>query len=212
MITCAGCSKLGTELCMRCIGILRMRIRTLAWLWGELQIEVTRQSQHSGPSQGIGKSTEKPLYFNEKAALVAGAMQTKVIQWTVGCGRTTTTDRLFWLSDNVFSFIKYEGALAGCWHKTNEMLADGMKVIDKIPRVFLGACPACGGELFGNPEEEMQRCRTWWMCRRTSCAPTPTSGPGGCTSRPGRHSGCLGRCTASRSRKTASTSGSGGGR
>lgn len=137
-----------------------MRCRTLVWLWQEVQLEVTRQSQHSGPSEGIGKSTEKPVYFNVHAAKYADSLQKSVINWTLGCGRAATPDRLYWLSDNVFHLLRVEGAIANCYTELTNQIIAGMKIIDQPPRVYLGDCPACHGELFGNPEEETQTCHT----------------------------------------------------
>lgn len=146
---------------MRCCASLRLRFRTLKWIWDEVQLEVTRQSQHSGPSEGIGKSTEKPLYFNDHAAEYARRLMMVAHRYSARqTVAVTTPQRLLWASDNVFSLYRADGAISQCWVDVLDMIQEGMRLLDRPPRLYLGDCPACTEQIFGDAEQEQQRCRT----------------------------------------------------
>lgn len=157
-IRCVGCSVLGQSVCMPCVGTLRTRCRAAAWLIGQLELEVTRQAQHGDPNREGGKSNETPLIFDDRASEAAWIMRSTIEAWAPDPGLGDTKRRALWLADNLYRYIT-SGDIAQVYREITEACRVGMQVIDKPIRLYLGDCPDCGRQNFGDPEEKHTACR-----------------------------------------------------
>lgn len=157
-IRCIGCKVAGQSVCRACIGVLRMRCRAAAWLLGQLELEVTRQTQHGSPNREGGKSNETPLIFDDKASEAAWIMRSTIEAWAPDPGLGDTKRRAIWLADNLTSFM-VSGEIVQVYREITEACIVGMRVIDRPIRIYLGDCPECRLQLFGDPELEVTFCR-----------------------------------------------------
>lgn len=166
-IRCLGCKVPGQSLCRSCVGVLRMRCRAAAWLCGQLELEVTRQTQHGSPNREGGKSNETPLIFDDKASEAAWIMRSTIEAWAPDPGLGDTKRRAIWLADNLFRYM-VSGEIVQVYREITEVCIVGMRVIDRPIRIYLGDCPHCSGvQIFGDPEEHLIACKACGRVMRT---------------------------------------------
>lgn len=140
------------------------------WLAGQLQLVITRQTKSSGPSEGIGKSNDTPLFWNENASEAYWILRATLQAWVheVACECKPPWDEcsLFhpmsesagvlamWLADRVMRF-ESDDAL----EEIEAAVAQAFEAIDSPPvRIYLGDCD-CGKKLYGDPTKDEMECK-----------------------------------------------------
>jgi hypothetical protein len=153
---------------------LRDDLEHCLWLAAQLELAITRQTVSSGPSEGIGKSVETPLYFNSHAseakhrlAVTLGRIQDQVLPcyceppWGI-CfrGRTIYCDNI--IIDRAKYLLDHYTKLdnAELVEQLSVDVAMAYQAVDSPPpNIYLGDC-YCKRVLYGNPEAEELVCDT----------------------------------------------------
>lgn len=143
-------------------------IATCIWLAPQLEMAITRQTKSAPPSQGIGKSTETPLYFNDNASIVKQDLRTalhriakSVVCWCRPpeklCDQYISPMDIRGYAEFIQSSIVRVDNSQLC-NDLAEVVDRAIKIIDSPPTIiYLGDC-YCGAVLYGNPEDEELEC------------------------------------------------------
>lgn len=147
---------------------LRDDLTQCMWLAPQLELAITRQTKSAPPSQGIGKSVETPLYFNNHASQakadlmralrdLAALVQCRCAVPVAPCTLyrpTQTVDGITWWLQQTYTRID-NAELA---EELSNAVVQAMKAVDSPPVIiYLGDC-YCGRVLYGDPEGEELEC------------------------------------------------------
>jgi hypothetical protein len=140
------------------------------WIAGQLQLVITRQTKSSGPSEGIGKSNDTPLFWNEAASEAYWILRATLQAWVqeVACDCKTPLEPcpLFYpISDNArvlavwLSYRVMQLESDDALEEIEAAVAQALEAVDSPPtRIYLGDCP-CGKKLYGDPTKDEMECK-----------------------------------------------------
>lgn len=155
-------------------GRLLAMLQKAEWIAEELQLVITRQTKSSGPSEGIGKSNDTPLFWNEGASEAYWILRETLWSWSheVSCecqvpwlpcyfssdtkpyGKTAGSIAA-WLGERVMRF-ESDDAL----EEIEAAVAQALEAVDSPPvRIYLGDCD-CGKKLYGDPTQDEMECKS----------------------------------------------------
>ena len=137
--------------------LLRKRLETAAWLAGQLELTITRQSQTGNPYKDGGKSNETPLMFDDRASEAAWVLRqtlsahaVEISALEVGASTADIARRLHELVVHITDPNALE--------EITSAVDLGLVAIDQPPcRIYLGDCE-CGSRLYGDPEQQQIEC------------------------------------------------------
>lgn len=159
-----------SALCRPCLVAIGRQLGTCSWLAGQLDLNVTRQSQSGSRFRDGGRSTEKPLVFDDGASEGAWVLRNTLETWAV-CVRDairaspadpSTRGLTKWLRWQLGAIAGLSGA-ADLLGELNSVVSYAFMLIDiKSERLYLGDC-TCGVAIYGASEHDEVHC---WKCRQ----------------------------------------------
>ncbi|USC17017.1 hypothetical protein [Rhodococcus sp. 11-3] len=151
------------SLCRVCVARLDEWLERAGWLEGQLELNVTRQSQSGSRYREGGRSTEKPLVFDDKASEAAWVLEHTLTGLARRCVDTwgmcpSDPRRLVpWLRSRLFEVARLDdiGDVMGELQSAVDL---GLATIERPePRVYIGDC-RCGRPVYGQGGDEAE-CR-----------------------------------------------------
>lgn len=149
---------------------LRNLLTHCRWVARQLEIVITRQTKSAPMGEGIGKSTEQPLVFSERASTAHWTLRRTLLKYALparSCSCTPPgapcaleplpglTDNLAaWMVERVMKFQGEDSMLAD----VRAAYTEAVEAIDRPPtRIYLGDC-VCETKLYGDPEADELSC------------------------------------------------------
>jgi hypothetical protein len=138
------------------------------WIWDQLQVAVTRQSKMAAPYRTGGRSSEHPLFFDNRASDVAADFRNTLRRWATevvcncsvpwqACDNSVGTDPkeiAAWMIRHVVRFIDHPGVL----DDISRAIDAALVAVDRPPsRLYLGDC-RCGARVMGDPDDSVATC------------------------------------------------------
>lgn len=145
-------------LCFQCQGRLMDALKTLAWLYVQLQTDLTRTSR-KGTSDRSPR-TETPLMFDDQASECADLVRDTLSPWANDLGGSpfsSVVSTIAWMLGKVFELAKLPDAellldeLAHCTERA-------YRIVDRHPgRTYLTDC-GCGRRVYAGADVELVAC------------------------------------------------------
>ncbi len=138
---------------------IQRALTQVPWLVRELELQLTRQTAGGGEKAGGRSSGEKPMPFDDSAAVAIRRLTRVLSRWA---GKVDTEGYSQSMVKNADRLLDNLGDLFPFPLAHNEITAaveNAVEVIDKRrDRIFLGDCPSDGSAIYGDPEEVWAEC------------------------------------------------------